>query len=123
MATSPVQIHRRVLAFALGLPGAYEDHPWEEDVAKVNKKIFVFFGVPEKGRLMVGVKLPDAADFALTFPFAEPTGYGMGRAGWVSCIFTTGDDVPVGMLEDWIDESFRAVAPKKLVKQLEDMHP
>ena len=123
MAADLRRIERRLLKLALSYPEAWEDHPWGENVVKVNKKIFVFFGVPEKGRLMVGVKLPDAADFALTFPFAEPTGYGMGRAGWVSCIFTTGDDVPVGMLEDWIDESFRAVAPKKLVKQLEDMHP
>src|SRR5207237_4774994 len=78
-------------------------------------------------RLMVGVKLPDAADFALTFPFAEPTGYGMGRAGWVRCTFHHGDEPPVGILEDWIEESYRAVAPKKLVKQLDatgdDMPP
>jgi len=87
---------------------------------KVGKKIFVFFGIPEKGRLMVGVKLPEAGEFALTQSFAEPTGYGMGKAGWVSCIFTTGDDPPVGLLEDWIDESYRTIAPKKLVKQLDE---
>ena len=114
------RIERRLTKLALSYPEAYEDHPWGENVVKVNKKIFVFFGVPEKGRLMVGVKLPDGADFALTFPFAEPTGYGLGKAGWVTCTFTTGDDPPVGLLEDWIDESFRTVAPKKLVKQLDE---
>ena len=114
------RIERRLLKLALDYPEAWEDHPWGENVVKVGKKIFVFFGIPQKGRLMVGVKLPDAADFALTFPFAEPTGYGMGRAGWVSCIFHTGDDPPVGILEDWIEESYRAVAPKKLIKQLDE---
>ena len=38
---------RQVLDFALRLPGAYEDHPWGESVAKVNKKVFVFMGHPE----------------------------------------------------------------------------
>jgi hypothetical protein len=34
----------KILEFALGFPDAYEDHPWEEDVVKVGKKIFVFWG-------------------------------------------------------------------------------
>ncbi|HCO04282.1 MAG TPA: dGTPase, partial [Actinobacteria bacterium] len=39
------RIHRGVRTFALGLPEAYEDHPWGESVAKVNKKVFVFLGL------------------------------------------------------------------------------
>jgi predicted DNA-binding protein (MmcQ/YjbR family) len=113
------RIERRLLKVALSYPNAWEDHPWGENVAKVGKKIFVFFGVPKRGQLMVGVKLPDAAGFALTFPWAEPSGYGLGKADWVTCQFTTADDPSVGLLEDWIDESYRAVAPKKLVKQLD----
>ena len=119
MAADLRRIERRLLKLALSYPEAWEDHPWGENVVKVGKKIFVFFGVPVKGRLMVGVKLPEAGEFALTQPFAEPSGYGMGKAGWVSCTFTTADDPPVGLLEDWIDESYRTVAPKKLVKQLD----
>jgi hypothetical protein len=41
-------VRRRVLRFALGFPGAYEDHPWDEDVIKVAKKIFVFLGAPRR---------------------------------------------------------------------------
>ena len=119
MAADVRRIERRLLKLALSYPEAWEDHPWGENVVKVGKKIFVFFGVPQKGRLMVGVKLPDAAGFAITFPWAEPSGYGLGKAGWVTCTFTTADDPPVGLLEDWIDESYRAVAPKKFVKQLD----
>ena len=35
---------KALLAHALRHDGAWEDHPWGEDVAKVGKKIFVFFG-------------------------------------------------------------------------------
>ncbi|MDQ3706964.1 MAG: MmcQ/YjbR family DNA-binding protein [Chloroflexota bacterium] len=41
------EAHEQLKAYALSLPGAYEDHPWGESVVKVNKKIFVFFGLPE----------------------------------------------------------------------------
>ena len=34
-------------AFAFGLPEAWEDHPWGESVAKVGKKVFVFFGTTD----------------------------------------------------------------------------
>ena len=54
-------------AFALGLPGAFADMPWEGDVvAKVGKKIFVFFGSGEQPA--ISVKLPESADHALATP-------------------------------------------------------
>ena len=31
----------------------------------------------------------------------------------------TGDVVPIDMLKEWIDESYRAIAPKKLLKELD----
>jgi hypothetical protein len=55
---------------------------------------------------------------ALMLPFTKPTGYGLGKSGWVSASFADGDDPPVEMLKEWIDESYRAQAPKKLVKTL-----
>ena len=110
---------KRLLKHALSFPEAYEDHPWGENVAKVNKKVFVFFGVPQKDRLVVCAKLPESVEFALSFPFAEPAGYGLGKAGWVNAQIGLEDDVDIEMLEDWIDESYRAVAPKKLVKLLD----
>ena len=119
MAT-PAQARKKLMAYALEFPGAFEDHPWGEDVVKVNKKIFVFFGVPEDAAFGLTTKLPESREFAMTFPFTEPSGYGLGRAGWISSTFAKGVDIPVDMLMDWIDESYRAVAPKRLVKELDE---
>lgn len=102
--------------YAAGKPGAWEDHPWSETVFKVAKKVFVFFGHPDYG-YGVTCKLPDSGEAAITmFSFAEPTGYGLGKSGWVSAYFQPKDDVPVDLLRLWIDESYAAVAPKRRPK-------
>ena len=89
MATPPkpaLAKWNKVRSFALGLPGAGEEFPWGDTVVKVNKKIFVFLGVTDGSYpLSVGVKLKDEAmhAHALSCPGAEPSGYGLGKAGWV----------------------------------------
>jgi predicted DNA-binding protein (MmcQ/YjbR family) len=108
----------RILEEALSYPEAYADHPWGETVAKVNKKVFLFAGVDDGDRVGISVKLPESRDQALALPDAEPTGYGLGRAGWVS-ITLGAKPPPVGVLLDWLDESYRAVAPKRLVRELD----
>jgi predicted DNA-binding protein (MmcQ/YjbR family) len=109
----------RIREFALSLPGAYEDFPWGESVAKVNKKVFVFLGHDE-GEQPAGmsVKLIDSNAQALMVPGAEPTGYGLARGGWVTLTFTK-KAPPLGVLRDWVEESYRAVAPKKLIAELD----
>ena len=102
---------------ALSYPQTREDHPWGETVVKVRDKVFVFLGRPEEG-LSFSVKLPTSAPFAFDLPYCEPTGYGLGKAGWVTARFKPREAVPVEMLERWIDESYRAVAPKKLAAQI-----
>jgi predicted DNA-binding protein (MmcQ/YjbR family) len=105
-------------AFAFGLPEAYEDHPWGESVAKVGKKVFVFFGSTDgEGPFGFSVKLPISNDEALSMPFTEPTGYGLERGHWVTV--RPPDDIPVDLLLAWIEESYRTVAPKPLVAQLD----
>jgi predicted DNA-binding protein (MmcQ/YjbR family) len=112
--------HKELLEFALSYPDAWQDEPWEGDVvAKVGKKVFVFFGTPIKDGIGVGVKLPHEGDFARSLPYCAPMGYGLGKWGWVSASFGSAEDVPVEMLKEWIDESYRAIAPKKLVKELD----
>jgi predicted DNA-binding protein (MmcQ/YjbR family) len=104
--------------FALSFPDATEDHPWGEMAFKIKGKVFVFLS-RHTGGLNVTVKLPESGDHALGLPFAQPTGYGLGKHGWVTSTFAPGDDMPIEMLNEWITESFRAVAPKKLVAALD----
>ncbi len=106
-------------AFAFSLPEAYEDHPWGESVAKVGKKVFVFFGSTDEPDRPLGfsVKLPLSSDEALAMPFTQPTGYGLDRGSWVTV--RPPDDAPTELLLGWIEESYRTVAPKALVAQLD----
>jgi len=110
---------RRLLDFALTYPDAHEDHPWGETVVKVKRKVFVFLGHPADGGLSLSVKLPQSNLFALDLPFATPTGYGLGKSGWVTARFGPKAKPPLGMIQQWIDESYRAVAPKTLVARLD----
>jgi predicted DNA-binding protein (MmcQ/YjbR family) len=114
-------VSRELARFALALPGATEHFPWGERVAKVNGKVFVFLGGdPVRGGSMgLSVKLPDSGPDALDLPFAKPTGYGLGKAGWVSATFEAGDRPPVEILKTWILESYRVIAPKKLLAKLD----
>jgi predicted DNA-binding protein (MmcQ/YjbR family) len=101
-----------LLRFALSLPEAWEDRPWGDTVAKVGKKIFVFVGSER-----ITVKLAEAHEHALSIDGAEPTGYGLGKAGWVTVPIA---GVATDVLQDWIEESYRLVAPKRLVAALDE---
>jgi len=114
-----VTLHR----FALKMPGAYEEFPWGERVVKVNKKIFVFFGLDadlDKG-VHLGAKLPQSNADALIFPFVRPSRYNLGKSGWVSVRFLAEEDPPIDLFKNWIEESYRAIAPKKLSAQLKNV--
>jgi predicted DNA-binding protein (MmcQ/YjbR family) len=38
----------------------------------------------------------------------------LGKSGWVSARLAKGDEVPLPLLREWIDESYEAIAPKRL---------
>jgi predicted DNA-binding protein (MmcQ/YjbR family) len=106
----------KVLAFALSLPDAVEEHPWGEDVVKVRGKIFVFVGTA--GSRRISVKLAESQAHALAIDGSQPTGYGLGKAGWVT-VPLRADGVSIAVLRDWIEESYRIVAPRRLVAELD----
>jgi predicted DNA-binding protein (MmcQ/YjbR family) len=103
--------------FGLRYPGAHLKSPWPGhlDLA-VKDKTFAYLSV-EGEPFSISCKLPESNALALLLPFSEPTGYGLGKSGWVSAKFSDGK-LPLEMLKDWIDESYRAQAPKKLVLSL-----
>jgi len=99
-------------AMALRFPGATEHHPWGETAIKVKGKVFVFLYLGPEG-LALTAKLPETGRAAMMLPFAEPTGYGLGKSGWVTARFRPKEKVPVPLLEEWIAESYAAIAPPK----------
>jgi predicted DNA-binding protein (MmcQ/YjbR family) len=106
-------------AFALSLPEAWPDAPWGDRVVKVGKKIFVFLSRPDAERPSITTKLPDSAEHALSFPDAAPTGYGLGKHGWVTVFVDAVSAAERDVLVDFVEESYRAVATKKLVARLD----
>jgi predicted DNA-binding protein (MmcQ/YjbR family) len=104
---------------ALSYPDANEEFPWGHSAFKINGKTFLFTYV--EGELFsLSMKLPETGNVALALPFAEPTGYGLGKSGWVTARFEGKAEIPVDMLLEWVDESFRAIAPKRVLVKLTD---
>ena len=119
MSVPDPTLHEQIRSFALGLPEAWEDHPWGESVAKVGKKVFAFMGMGETAdeTAHFTVKLPDSHEEALSLPFSETPGYGLDRGHWVTIHAPA--DAPLEMLTAWVEESYRAVAPRTLVRVLD----
>lgn len=121
-AAEPAVTRERVRAFALGLPGAVEEFPWGESVIKVNNKVFVFLGTDDGSHppgVTLKLKNPEAHAHALTTPGAEPAGYGLGKSGWVRVPLGEKGAPPAELLCEWAEESYRVIAPKKLIAELD----
>lgn len=112
--------YEALLAHALELPETQLDHPWGEPAVKVKKKNFLFLRLADEGReLRLTAKLPASGSALLKKPFAEPTGYGLGKHGWVSLTLRAADLPKREDLVDYVEESYQAVAPKRLAKLLD----
>lgn len=109
---------KELRAFGLAYPGAHTKSPWPGhlDLA-VKDKTFAYLSVDGEP-FSISCKLPHSSSAALLLPFTRPTEYGLGKSGWVTAELEDGQAPPVDMLKEWIDESYRAQAPKKLVASL-----
>jgi predicted DNA-binding protein (MmcQ/YjbR family) len=114
---------KQLKAYGLAFPGAHSKSPWpgHDDLA-VKDKTFAFMSVPGEP-LSISCKLPVTRVQVLKEAFAQPTGYGLGKSGWVTMKFDADAKPPVELLKRCILESYRAVAPRKLVAQLEAEQP
>lgn len=99
-------------------PGSVEDFPWGERVAKVNKKVFAFLGMGQPAGTAVSLKLPRSAPYALSLAACQPTSHGLGKAGWVTIHLNREECPDLDLLLEWLDESYRAIAPARLVAEL-----
>ena len=104
-----------LLAYCLTKPGAWQDEPWEGDVAvKVGAKIFAFFGSGSGVTGSVGVKCGasrEAADeWLLRYPGDASVMAYIGRSGWNS--LRIGGAIPDDELMEAVDGSYAAVVSK-----------
>ena len=94
---------------------------WDgEPTFRVNGKNFVFTDPTASG---ISVKLPkeEADAVVATDPDASPTGYGLGRHGWVSIQLGSRPSVARWReVEEWVRTSYTMVAPKRLAKLVLD---
>lgn len=111
----------RLKQIALDLPEAQMVHveAWDHPTFRVRNKNFVFAAADASG---ISVKLPkeEAAWVVASVPGAQPTGYGLGRHGWVSVTTPPADDdAGWRQMAEWIRESYRLIAPKTLGAKLD----
>jgi predicted DNA-binding protein (MmcQ/YjbR family) len=94
---------------------------WDgEPTFRVRGKNFVFTSPDGAG---ISVKLPkeEAAALVATDPRADPTGYGLGRHGWVSISLEKRPSTQRWReVEEWIRTSYTLIAPKRLARQVID---
>jgi predicted DNA-binding protein (MmcQ/YjbR family) len=124
----------RVRKFALSLPAAAEDFPWGESVVKVERRgvvppswrrglvhgpMFLWLGRRDVEAPAMYVKLTDRYDQAVDIAGAVPTAAsGLGKWGWLTVPMSAAG---VELLCDWVEESYRNVAPRKLAAQLDGL--
>jgi predicted DNA-binding protein (MmcQ/YjbR family) len=89
-----------------------------EPTFRVAGKNFVFVGL-DATTITLKLTKDEAAAVVATDAKIEPTGYGLGRHGWVS--ITLGPRVSAGRwreIEEWIRTSYTLVAPKLLARRV-----
>jgi predicted DNA-binding protein (MmcQ/YjbR family) len=90
---------------------------WDgEPTFRVRGKTFVFSS-PDASGISVKLTKEEAAAVVATDPKAEPTGYGLGRHGWVSVSIPNSASAKRWReIEEWIRTSYTLVAPRKLAR-------
>src|SRR3954465_4394026 len=98
-ARAPGDVLRELRTFGLAYPGAHTKSPWPGhlDLA-VKDKTFAYLSI-EGDPFKISCKLPESSGAALLLPFTQPTGYGLGKSGWVSASFEEGATPPVELLK------------------------
>ncbi len=101
-------------AFGLTYPEVALKSPWpgHADLA-VRDRTFAYLSAAGDP-FSISCKLPFSGAGALEWSFVQPTGYGLGKSGWVTASWPEEVADPLALFRSWIDESYRAQAPKKL---------
>jgi predicted DNA-binding protein (MmcQ/YjbR family) len=113
----------RLEALVARLPEAsrLDIEAWDgEPTFRVNNKVFIFTNA-EATSVTVKLTTDEAEAVVATDTSATPTGYGLGRHGWVSIALGSRPSAARWReLEQWVLTSYCLVAPKRLSRQVED---
>ena len=111
---APADAADQLRAFGLTYPEVALKSPWpgHADLA-VRDKTFAYLSAAGQP-FSISCKLPFSAEGAREMPFVTPTGYGLGKSGWVTASWPEDVADPMALFRSWIDESYRAQAPRKL---------
>jgi predicted DNA-binding protein (MmcQ/YjbR family) len=89
-----------------------------EPTFRVGAKNFVFSS-PDASSITVKLPKEEAAAVIATDPQATPTGYGLGRHGWVTITLGRRPSAERWReVEEWVRTSYTLVAPKRLARQV-----
>jgi predicted DNA-binding protein (MmcQ/YjbR family) len=91
-----------------------------EPTFRVGGKNFVFTK-PDAASISVKLPADEAAAVVATDPRVRPTGYGLGRHGWVSVTLERRPSAKHWHeIEEWVRISYSLVAPRRLARQIVD---
>jgi predicted DNA-binding protein (MmcQ/YjbR family) len=91
-----------------------------EPTFRVGGKNFVFAS-PDATTITVKLPTDEAAALIATDSQASPTGYGLGRHGWVSVALTGRlSQARWREVEEWVRTSYTLIAPRRLARQVLD---
>jgi DNA-binding transcriptional ArsR family regulator len=114
---APVQPELLLRNIGLAYPEAAETLAHGERLLKVCKRTFMVLR-RDGDALCLSVKLPVSRTAALALPFVQPIQYRLGKSDWVTARLGVTDELPVELLWEWIDESYRDMAPARLLGEL-----
>lgn len=107
--------------FALAFPETEEGSSCVKRAFKARKKAFFYLGMHDE-TYNIMVKLVDSIDEAADLESKDPDSYRVGAHGWTTVTYSHDVFPPQGLIEGWIEESYRALVHKDLVAQLTHRH-
>ncbi len=108
----------RLRVRALALPEVVEGDSCVKRSFKVRKKGFLYLGEkPDEYNVMI--KLGASIEEARELASARPESWSVGNGGWAILKFDPAERPPDGLLERWLEESYRLQAPKTLIATLD----
>ena len=103
---------------AAAYPGVVEGDSCVKRAFRAKDKGFLYLGEKDD-RYNVMVKLGDSFVTAEAMASAEPDHFEAGKFGWVTVRYLSDQRPPEGLLENWIDESYRLQATKAMLIELD----